>query len=173
MYEKCLELKNVEQLASLNNISAAQQEFKPLECKIFLNDVILNKNLLLEASSRCQLNSINLNEGKQIILRDEDDENETLKVAILEKGEEKVKPDIENFLDAADTQMVVEKALVGEEDIKAEEQTKDAVLAQSESCENQQEEEKKDANESYASECIEGIKTGPTSESAKVDDAQV
>jgi hypothetical protein len=48
-----------------------------LNFKIYLNDIIINKNLLMDASGRFNLNSINL-DGKQILLKDDnDDENTT------------------------------------------------------------------------------------------------
>jgi len=78
-YEKCLENKTSDQIQALNNVSVAATELtKPLNCKIFLNDIILNKNLLLEQSSRSSLNSIRMIEGNKIGLVDDEAEEETV-----------------------------------------------------------------------------------------------
>lgn len=87
-YEKFQESKNLDQLESLNNLSVPSTADTKLDCKIFLNDIILNKYLLLDTSSRNNLNSVNLNDGKKILLKDEDDEVDNSTEIVMETKEE-------------------------------------------------------------------------------------
>ena len=84
-YEKALENKCVEQLDTLKSAPN-------LGCKIFLNDIILNKNLLLDVASRFNLNAIHLVDGKQIRLKDEEEEDEFQHLEAGKESQETLAP---------------------------------------------------------------------------------
>jgi len=70
MHEKMLETH------SLNSGGGLGGDENKLNFKIYLNDIILNKSLLMNASGRFNLNSINLDDGKQMLLKDDDDDDD-------------------------------------------------------------------------------------------------
>ncbi len=55
------------------SIEQSDEQRNKLNCKVFLKDIMLNKKLLLDTSSRCNLNKINLSDEKRIVLVEEDD----------------------------------------------------------------------------------------------------
>lgn len=91
-YEKCLESKSVEQLNSLNNMSlvpaVAPPSTKLLDCKVFLSDVIENKDLLLSASKRSNLNAICLMDGQKLLVKDDEEEGQIQAEVVSEKVED-------------------------------------------------------------------------------------
>ena len=84
-HEKCLETKNIEPLAPV----ATKDSGRKLECRVFLKDIILSKNLLLEASSRYNLSAINLDEGKKLVLKEEEEETK-VDVSMKDEAEQEV-----------------------------------------------------------------------------------
>lgn len=117
-YEKCLESKSVEQLNSLNNTSlvptVAPPSTKLLDCKVFLSDIVQNKDLLLSASNRCNLNAICLMDGQKLLVKDDEEEEE-------EQQAEKMDEKAEEFVDAVETVEAVEAKVDDVNDeIKAE-----------------------------------------------------
>jgi len=70
-HEKMLEQK-LDLSISTNTTTNNNNNNKKLNCKVYLNDIIINKNLLLNASGRFNVNTINL-EGKQMLLKDDDE----------------------------------------------------------------------------------------------------
>jgi len=80
-YEKCYDMKQIEDLAPSKNEQIKDGETNnsngKLDFKVFLKDIIVDKELLLSESSRCDLNTINLDENKQIILSNDENEQTT------------------------------------------------------------------------------------------------
>ena len=83
LYEKVLEQKQVEQLKS--------------NCKVYLNDIIINKDLLLDASGRYNLNLINYDDGRQMVLKDDDVDSGLVDTNIL--------TEVDNLVEKSDVQM--------------------------------------------------------------------
>ncbi len=158
MYEKSLEMKSVEQLASLNSASAAtvvsaQPEQKLLDCRVFLNDVILNRSLLLETSSRHQLNSVSLDEGRRMVLKDEED-----------RGEEAA---------ASTTEMSVDEAVAVEVESNVKKEEAETVESSSVPAELETDEREKAEEKVEVDESGEDKKPDLTEASGKADDEQI
>jgi hypothetical protein len=166
MYEKCLEMKSVEQLASLNSASAAtvaaQPEQKLLDCRVFLNDVILNRSLLLETSSRHQLDSVSLDEGRRMVLKDEEDETE-------DRGEEAAASTTEMSVDEAVP--VEAESMVKKEEAETVESS--SVPAELETDEGEKAEKIEVDDEKLTPESGEDKKPDLTEASGKADDEQI
>lgn len=123
-YEKCLETKSVEQLNSLNNMSlvpaVAPPSTKLLDCKVFLSDIVENKDLLLSASNRCNLNTICLIDGQKLLVKDDEEEGQRkAEVANVEAVEA-----VESKVEAVESQVEAE----GDE-IKSEDEKPESVVA--------------------------------------------
>jgi hypothetical protein len=70
--ERSFETKSIEHLMPTQQ--QIENEDKKLNCKVFIKDIIQNKKLLLETSSRSNLNKINLNDNKKLIVVEEEEQ---------------------------------------------------------------------------------------------------
>ena len=74
--ERSMETKSIEHLAPNQQQTENKDGDKKLNCKVFLKDIIQNKKLLLETSSRSNLNKINLNDNKKLIVVEEEEQEQ-------------------------------------------------------------------------------------------------